>query len=256
MRTMLLFTALSLSIPACTTDEACLDGVCSDRDEARTLPGPCSMASSSYLKHCDLTYDTAGEPLTASCTIYGGLEDETEQHRVRWNYDATGALSGYEREIVGEATLRWVFEPTRVRYERTGLGASGPYLLQLYDRALFAFDPGVGSSVVFPTATLGLISTDPTGAAMYTWSREGSRLTRTGPGTERHVFDLDTRGRLVSTDNGVNTYVYDGDQLASRVNSDQRFTYFYDRGGNIAETTWAFPDNDTHLAETYSYDCG
>ncbi len=255
MRAILLTLASLVSTTACTIGDACLHGVCSDQSETRALPGPCAMASSSYLKHCDLGYDAAGRPATAICTIYGGDADETTEQHVRWTYDASGALSRYEREVIGDGTFRWVFEPTRVRYEWQSRASTPPLMIRLYDRALFAFDPSVGSAIVFPEAQLGLIAQSDLNVPPYTWSREGSRLTRTGPGTQSHVFDLDDRGRLVSTDNGANSYVYEGDRLVSLVSGAQQWRYVYDQGGNIANSTWSFPPGESHLGQTYSYDC-
>jgi YD repeat-containing protein len=250
MRTLLLFTSLLTVTTACGDEETCLHGVCADHSETRALPGPCAISTSSYLKRCDITYNPANRPAAASCTVFGGFEDETYHADATWTYDAAGEPATYEyRKGVMESYTRWTWDPTRVRVERLYMNEP-PVLERLYDRALFAYDPEPTNVHVYPEAMLGLlVKVDGGMTTNYTWTREGNRLIQKSPAASS-VFDLDDRGRLISINNGYTTYVYDGDRLESTNVNGQLTEYTYDAGGNVAESKGTYGHQ-----VTYSYQC-
>ena len=250
MRTLVLFTTLAMTATACD-DASCLEDVCADHSETRALPGPCAVAANRSVKRCDITYDSENRPASAVCTVYVRYTVESRTD-MSWTYDATtGELATYEsKNHLQDGTVRWTWEPTRVRAEYL-LPNAPPVLTHVYDRALFAFDPEPTPVHLIPIASLGLLSGyEGSMLENYTWTRAGNRLTRTdGEGTTT-TYDLDERGRLISIDDGDYTYGYDGDRLVSHYAAGDLYTYTYDAGGNISEYEDTFGQK-----RIFGYDC-
>jgi YD repeat-containing protein len=237
----------------------CVDGVCPDVDHATHEIGPCQSAFSApgFAEHCTYRYGAVGVT-DVDCPWHETGEDaEHGSDTVRWTYDAAGQPLSIDSEHedfddgVGSHGEIWSFAnaPIEVR-------ASVPFgpstVSRTYDPALFAFLPLVGSTVLAPRAELGLL-TD--GATTFTWTMSGTTWTRARSTGGADTFELDDRGRILTSSiaGTVTTYTFDGDLLLSRTTGDVADTFEYDRGGNLA--VWTATENTRNVAEVYSYGC-
>ena len=268
------------SVAGCS-DDSCINGVCPNFDEARTLPGPCESAavqnqSSGVAEPANLNvtyaytfeYSASGELARVVTDVQewqrygaGNFRPATTESETLWSYDANGAVSAIDTNMISLAdmstsvTSTWRFDPQRVT--ETLLQPTQHTLV--FDAASFAFLPMVGSEQASPGAEFGLLSADQ---EMFRWVvRSPTRLdlydTTNPVYGALDEFTLDADGRLLNwlsangTDSQTISYSYEQGRLAHETDfSGSTHTYSYDRGGNIVEHV-----TDTGYREVYSYAC-
>ena len=247
---------------ACTSP--CADGLCPRLDQSRHYPGPCESAfeqtaenGQTFGSHCTYGYD-GGRITSGECHLWNEYGDSPSHATTTWSYDADGHPVSIESSFRSEGSLiratRWqldadpitVFEGTTTPSEET----------MAFDRATFAFMPIVGSDVLSPRAELGILHD---AEETFSWSGNGTTLTRTSSAGRTTTLELDSRGRIVlSRDQQpsreiLETWNFDGDllrettSLTTNADGTSRRTtrYLYDRGLNIASAD----------GEVYAYDC-
>lgn len=235
-------------------DGDCIDGVCTDFNQARTFPGPCRSAGADTRNSSAsrvYSYDDEGRIALVTSegistnVISGNEYSDRIARETRWTYDPAGAVSGVETlaytlpDRASRGTVTWQFDPSLVT--RTG------DFRHVYDRSLFSFLPLVGLALQSPSAELGLV--EYTGK--YQWTVVDARLwiQSVVGGSRTWRYEFDDRGRLVRRTTeppaDVGTWIYDGDLLVQGPSS----TYRYDRGGNVVEQRGA------EWREVFGYDC-
>ncbi|MEO7096604.1 MAG: hypothetical protein ABI175_25320 [Polyangiales bacterium] len=249
--------ALILSSSGCDGD--CVDGVCPDTSETRAVPGPCESAytTPSYANHCHYSYDGDRSTKIACDWHEKGSDGEHGTETATRTYDAAGELLQIdyvyddESDGIGSSYSRWKLTPTEVLYIPGSWSGFGTTVGRTYDRATFAWLPMPGSFAASPSAELGLTSARD---VVYTWTRVGMTLTRTGGGATT-TFELDDRGRITKIQSASVTriFTYEGDVLVGRETLGEQHaveTFEYDAGGNLA--TWS---NDAGFYEAYDNRC-
>jgi hypothetical protein len=249
----------------CGDDPACIEGVCPDFEESRSLPGPCRAGLSDEPSPMTFDYDAAGRVTRAGRMYLLSDEGPAEAFMgAEWSYDVAGAPSEIrvfiQDSLVPGAPYTWTFDDQEVR-------KSGRGTLARYDREAFAFLPLVGRALASPGAELGLFQESAMGAGgssdiSYTWEVMGSRRIRrqvpdgSGGPLEIRTYELDERGRILSiaidrepdgVPESTTTFAFDGDRLIGH----DDMTWTYDLGGNVVEGRSA----DGSYREVYAYDC-
>ena len=227
---------------------ACSGGDGIDFENTVPYPGPCGSRYEQSGYSCEFEYDAADRLVTVRCEPgdHAGWMEIAQE----WRPEGTLAFIHVRNSFIPdrEEAALWTFEATRITETRHTS-------VSTYDPALFAFRPAPGSEKVLPIGELGLVERE---GVVYTWSREGSRLTRTSV-DEIATYDLDPAGHVLRwiDDRGPNgtvdvdmTFTYEGDHLTSQSTYDQPTYWRYDRAGNLRLTEWVTGDR-----EIYNYDC-
>jgi len=244
--------------------DPCVEGVCPRYDLSTRYPGPCESAiedvadnGQSFGRYCLYHYNGT-RVSTINCRLWNEFGDIPSHETTTWIYDANGQPARIDSEMISEGVhaiaSRWQLDIDPITYSE---GSRSPDEERFaYDRATFAFLPIVGSGVRTPRAELGLIRA---GDVTFTWIGSGTSLTRISSSGGITTFDLDTRGRIVRSDQELSDrttdtrWTFDGDLLLktnwgirdASGTTRHETTYAYDRAGNVAESD----------GEAYAYDC-
>jgi len=244
-------TIACVALGGCAGD-ICIDGVCANPDESRLLPGPCvahrrfDIDTRANTTDAVFTYDR-GLLVHIDSTFdgWGGAMLDQPVHTVTtvdWSYDSARQIAR-----ISSPTFQWILDAQAVTHMQGGE-------VCIYDRSTFAFLPSIGlGGQLSPRAELGLASC---GAAKYTWTGDGTTLTRTTD-NEVATFMLDDSDNITSSDlvnsagELTETWTFEGAGRLVEHTADTDTAYRYDKAGNLIEEIDKTNDRNT----IYSYEC-